>query len=211
VTRIVETRMIGAAGKLDELPAPSLPEVAFAGRSNVGKSSLLGALTGTRKLFKTSKTPGRTRAVVHAEARLESGARLYLVDLPGYGYAKVARAAKQAWAELMEAYLADRPTLHLVVLLVDLRRGPEDEEADLIEFLDGVGVPVMLVATKLDKVKKSQQKLALTQLRRQTGVNVIGVSATERVGVDRLLQTIVHTCRIDERHRWHTRPCVTSF
>jgi GTP-binding protein len=188
--------MVGSAGKRSALPEPSLPEVAFAGRSNVGKSSLLGALTGTRKLFKTSKTPGRTRAVVHVEARLEGGARFFLVDLPGYGYAKVAREAKRAWGELMEAYLSDRPTLHLVVLLVDLRRGPEDEEADLIEFLDRVGVPVMLVATKLDKVKKSQQKLALAALRRRTGVDVIGVSATKRIGVDRLLSTIVDTCKI---------------
>jgi GTP-binding protein len=188
--------MIGSAGKLEKLPEPSLPEVAFAGRSNVGKSSLLGALTGTKKLFKTSKKPGRTRTVVHVEARLEGGARFYLVDLPGYGYAKVAREAKRAWGELMEAFLADRPTLHLVVLLVDLRRGPEDEEVDLIEFLAEVGVPVMLVATKLDKVKKSQRKLALEQLRSQVGVNVIGVSATERVGVDQLLTKIVDICKI---------------
>jgi GTP-binding protein len=192
----VETRRVSSAGKLEKLPDPSLPEVAFAGRSNVGKSSLLGALTGTRKLFETSKTPGRTRTVVHAEARLDSGARIYLVDLPGYGYAKVSRAAKQAWADLMESYLGDRPTLHLVVLLVDARRGPEDEEADLLEFVAERGVPAMLVATKIDKLKKSKKRSALAELKRRTGVDVIGVSATKKEGIDRLLNAIVDMCKL---------------
>jgi len=196
VTRIVEAKLVSSAGKLEKLPEPSLPEVAFAGRSNVGKSSLLGALSGTRKLFKTSKTPGRTRTIVHAEARLDGGARFYLVDLPGYGYAKVSRAAKQAWAELMEAYLGDRPTLHLIVLLVDARRGPEGEEADLLEFVAEAGVPAMLVATKIDKVKKAQRKSVLHELRQLTGVDVIGVSATKKEGIERLLETIVEMCKL---------------
>jgi GTP-binding protein len=196
MTRIVESRLVTSAGKLEKLPDPSLPEVAFAGRSNVGKSSLLGALTGTRKLFKTSKTPGRTRTIVHVEARLDGGARLFLVDLPGYGYAKVPQAAKRAWAQLMEAYLGDRPTLHLVVVLVDARRGPEGEEADLLELLASAGVPAMLVATKLDKIRKSQQQAALARLRRQVGVPVIGVSAATRQGVDRLLAAIVNYCKL---------------
>ena len=196
MTRIVETRRVSTAGKLEKLPEPSLPEVAFAGRSNVGKSSLLGALTGTRKLFKTSKTPGRTRTIDHAEARLDNGARLYLVDLPGYGYAKVSRVAKQAWADLVEAYLGDRPTLHLVVLLVDARRGPEDEEADLFEFLAEVGVPAMMVATKVDKLNKSQKRSVLDKLRSLTGIEVIGVSATKKEGIDRLLAAIVESCKL---------------
>jgi GTP-binding protein len=194
--RIVETKLVSSAGKLERLPEASLPEVAFAGRSNVGKSSLLGALTGTRKLFKTSKTPGRTRTVVHVEARFDGGARIYLVDLPGYGYAAVPRAAKQAWSELLETYLGNRPTLHLVVLLVDVRRGTESEEADLLEFLARAGVPAMLVATKLDKLKRSQRRTALERLREQTGVEVIGVSATKREGVDRLLAAIAEACKL---------------
>jgi GTP-binding protein len=196
VTRIVATNLVSSAGKLDQLPEPSLPEVAFAGRSNVGKSSLLGALSGTRKLFKTSKTPGRTRTIVHAEAKLDSGASFYLVDLPGYGYAKVSQAAKQAWAELLEAYLDDRPTLHLVVLLVDARRGPEEEEADLLDFVAEAGVPAMLVATKIDKLKKSQKRSVLQKLEQRIGVDVIGVSATTKEGIDRLLTRIVETCRL---------------
>ena len=194
--RIVDTNLVSSAGKLEKLPEQSLPEVAFAGRSNVGKSSLLNALTGRRGLFKVSQTPGRTRTIVHVEARLDDGAKLYLVDLPGYGYAKVARGAKERWSELMEAYLGDRPTLHLVVVLVDVRRGPEGEEADLIDFLIEAGVPAILVATKLDRVAKSKRKTALDALRRDTGVKVIGTGAPERLGIDQLLDEILKACLI---------------
>lgn len=194
MTRIVETKMTGSAGKLSKLPEPTLPEVAFAGRSNVGKSSILNALTGRRNLFKVSRTPGRTRTIVHVEARLDDDARIYLVDLPGYGYAKVAKGAKKAWAELMEEYLGTRETLQLVVVLVDVRRGPEDEEADLFDFLADAGVPAILVATKLDRVSKSKRKAALDKLRARIGLKVIGTSATKRTGLDLVLQTVFTAC-----------------
>ena len=118
--RIVETTLTSSAGKMSKLPKAELPEVAFAGRSNVGKSSLLNALCNRRNLFKVSRTPGRTRTIVHVEARLDSGAKIYLVDLPGYGYASVSKQAKAAWRRLIEDYLGNRTTLHLVILLVDV-------------------------------------------------------------------------------------------
>jgi GTP-binding protein len=191
VSRIVETRPVSSAGKPEKLPPEGLPEVAFAGRSNVGKSSLLNALAGRRGLFKVAKTPGRTRTIVHVEARLDSGARLYLVDLPGYGYAQVARGAKRNWGALLESYLANRRTLHLVVLLVDSRRGPEDEEAELVDFLRRAGVPCLLAATKIDRINKSRRKPALDELRARTGVRAIGTSAESREGIDDLLAAIL--------------------
>ena len=100
---------------------------------------------------------------------MQNKARIYLVDLPGYGFAKVSKGAKEGWQQLVEDYLADRSTLHLVVVLVDVRRGPEREEVDLFDYLAEVGVPALLVATKIDKVKKSQRHAALKSLKRETG------------------------------------------
>ena len=194
--RIVDAKLISSTGKLDNLPEISHPEVAFAGRSNVGKSSLLNALSERRGLFKVSATPGRTRTIVHVEARLSNQASLYLVDLPGYGYAKVSHDAKDAWAHFMQQYLESRSTLHLVVILVDVRRGPEQEEQQLIQFLSERGIPVLLVATKLDRVRKSQQKSVLFKLQQATGIPVIGTSATSRAGIDTLLSTIVQRCHL---------------
>jgi len=196
VRRIVETSLVASAGRLDKIPEPSHPEVAFAGRSNVGKSSLLNALAGRRGLFKVSQTPGRTRTIVHVEARLDDGARIYLVDLPGYGYAKVAKGAKERWSMLMEEYLGNRPTLHLVVVLVDVRRGIEEEEADLLHFLADAGVPAMLAATKLDKLGKARRAAALEVLRRASGAPVVGTAATEKLGMEQLLARILEACGV---------------
>lgn len=192
--RIVETKLIASAGTLAKLPPEEFPEVAFAGRSNVGKSSLLNALTGRKGLFKVSQTPGRTRTIVHVETRLESGAKLYLVDLPGYGFAKVAKGAMEAWQKLIEGYLSDRSTLHLVVVLVDIRRGPEDEEVQLVDFLAHYGIPTLIVATKVDRVPKSKQKLELERLKKRTGIDVLGTSATDKKGLDALWRRVVTQC-----------------
>lgn len=192
--RIVETNLVSSTGRIDSLPEATHPEVAFAGRSNVGKSSLLNALSGRKGLFKVSATPGRTRTIVHVETRLSSDAKLYLVDLPGYGYAKVSRDAKNAWADFMHTYLESRQTLHLVVILVDVRRGPETEELQLIEFLAEIGIPAVLVGTKLDRVKNSKQQSVLSNLQKDTGIKVIGTSASTKKGLDQLLATVVKHC-----------------
>lgn len=194
MTRIVEVNLLSSAGKLEALPPEGLPEVAFAGRSNVGKSSLLNALCGRSGLFKVSQTPGRTRTIVHALARFEDNSTVHIVDLPGYGYAKVAKGAKRAWSILLETYLRQRTTLRGCAVLVDVRRGPEEEEHQLLEFLALRDIPALIVATKIDRVSKSERKPLLEKLRRDTGRKVLGTSATTLEGMEQLRAFVFEVC-----------------
>jgi GTP-binding protein len=141
------TFVIGAA-QWDQLPADGRPEIAFVGRSNVGKSSLLNALLGRKNLAYTSKTPGKTQQLNYF--RIDD--RFYAVDLPGYGYAKAPASARAEWAQLQERYLAERAPLRGVVQLIDSRHSPMDSDVALIERLDQVGVPHLLALTKADKL-----------------------------------------------------------
>jgi GTP-binding protein len=144
-----EAAFVHAAQTLDQLPPPRGPEVAFAGRSNVGKSSLLNALTGRRALARVSATPGRTKQLNF----FDLAGRLTLVDMPGYGYAEAAKSVKEAWQGAMFGYLRGRAVLRRVVLLIDARVGfkPADEAA--MAMLDEAAVAFQLVLTKVDKVK----------------------------------------------------------
>lgn len=138
----------GAASP-DALPAADLPEAAFAGRSNVGKSSLLNALTGRKTLARTSHTPGRTRQLNF----FDLGGRLALVDLPGFGYARAAKAEIKGWTRLTRDYLRGRPTLRRLCLLVDARHGLKDSDREIAKLLDETAVPYQVVLTKADKTK----------------------------------------------------------
>lgn len=140
--------MLGVAA-LGQLPDAALPEVAFAGRSNVGKSSLLNALTGRKALARTSNTPGRTQELNY----FNLGDALYLVDMPGYGYAQVSKEKVKAWTELVFSYLRGRPTLRCVFILVDARHGLKDSDFELMKMLDEAAVSYRIVLTKADKVK----------------------------------------------------------
>lgn len=168
--RAREARFIISAAKPDGFPAPSVPEIAFAGRSNVGKSSLINALTGHDSLARTSNTPGRTRLVNWFEVLPPKGKLLAFVDLPGYGYAKVPKQMRAEWRPLIEAYLGDRSVLRAVVVLIDARRGAEVEERELIEWLLANEVPVIPVLTKVDKLSKSKRKPAGAALVRELGL-----------------------------------------
>ena len=177
---ILDADFVAAAHAVRELPPPVGIEIAFAGRSNVGKSSLLNRLTGRKSLARTSSTPGCTRGVMFFETRARDGMALRLVDLPGYGYAARSKQEKELWADLIETYLLERVTLRAVVALVDVRRGVEQEEQDLLELLDepgGRGKPVakIIVATKLDRLPTSQRKAALAKIQ-SAGVPVVGFS-----------------------------------
>lgn len=140
--------LLGAAG-LDQLPPPDVPEVAFAGRSNVGKSSLINALTGRRTLARISRTPGRTQQINF----FALGDALMLVDLPGYGYARAAKTQIKAWTALVDSFLRGRPMLRRVYLLIDARHGAKDSDIRVMAMLDQAAVVFQAVLTKADKTK----------------------------------------------------------
>ena len=142
---------VAGAASFDSLPEFALPEIAFAGRSNVGKSSLVNALTGRRTLARISSKPGHTRQINF----FNLADRLFLVDLPGYGFAQVSRSMKETWQDLASAYLRGRPTLKRVCLLIDSRHGVKDADRETMKNLDSAAVSYQLVLTKTDRLKPS--------------------------------------------------------
>jgi GTP-binding protein len=200
--RISEAEFTAGAQKREQIPAPKGPEIAFAGRSNVGKSSLLNMMLARKGLARTSRTPGCTRQINFFDIAVAGGPKLVFVDLPGYGYAKVSKAESRDWKQLLEGYLQERPTLEAVVVLVDARRGVEQEEQDLVEFLGlRKGLPVFVAVTKLDKLSKSEQKPRLQQIEKESGVKVVGTSAETGAGREELWNRLlrVTTHRLDDR------------
>ena len=143
-----DCRFVIAVAGLNQLPSGTLPEVAFAGRSNVGKSSLVNALTGRTTLARTSNTPGRTQQLIF----FDLGGRLMLVDLPGYGYAKVSKSVVEAWNRLLRAYLKGRVGLRRALVLVDSRHGLKPSDREVMTLLDDAAVPYQVVLTKVDKI-----------------------------------------------------------
>jgi GTP-binding protein len=183
-----ECRFVHAAQRLDQLPPVGVPEVAFAGRSNVGKSSLLNALTGRRALARVSAEPGRTRQLNF----FDLGRRLVLVDMPGYGYARAGRAVKRDWQGLMFDYLRGRPTLRRVMLLLDARIEVKDADRAVMELLDQAAVTFQLVLTKADDVKpaalarKRDDALALARMHPAAHPEVVATSAETGQGIAEL-------------------------
>lgn len=183
--KVSHASFLSAATEPGRFPAPSLPEVAFAGRSNVGKSSAINRLVGRRGLARTSSTPGRTQQLNF----FGIDDRLVLVDLPGYGYAKVSKAAREAWRPLVESYLGTRGVLAGVVLIVDVRRGLEEEEHQLLDFLAALDVPALVLATKIDKLNRGERTKALAALA-ASAVPVVPFSAVTGDGVSTVWKTI---------------------
>lgn len=170
-------------------PPATLPEVAFAGRSNVGKSSLINSLLRRKKAARVSNTPGRTREINFFEV---NGAFL-LVDLPGYGYARISKEQRASWRPLIEGYLQGSPMLRGVVQLLDARRDPSDEDLQMLDFLAHVGTPTLVVATKIDKLRPAERDARINEIARHAGVEVeqiIPFSAVTGAGRDELAEAI---------------------
>ena len=174
-----------AATHPEQFPAPEAPEVAFLGRSNVGKSSVINSLLGS-KIAKTSSTPGRTRTINFYEIRWPGRPQpeLMFVDLPGYGYAKLPRELTAEWPKFIEPYLTERSTLALAIALIDCNVPPQDSDAKLLEWLRSQGRPYLVVATKADRLSGNALTAALEAIRRQHQVEVV-VPFSARTGSGR--------------------------
>ncbi|MDI1481813.1 ribosome biogenesis GTP-binding protein YihA/YsxC [Polyangium sp. y55x31] len=186
--QIVHAQFLAAAAPGSSLPAPTMAEIAFAGRSNVGKSSLINTLVERKGLVRTGATPGVTRQINLFEARARDGAVFHLIDLPGYGYAKRSKAERTAWGDLIEGYLRTRVTLAALVILVDVRRGLEEDDKELIQFVEEARdvqrrpVEIVIVATKIDKHGRSASRNAAAAMAKSTGRKVIGFSSVTAEG-----------------------------
>jgi GTP-binding protein len=186
------SRFLRGATEVAQFPAPGLPEIAFLGRSNVGKSSVINSLVGT-KLARTSSTPGRTRAINFFEIRFAGKPRPELVfaDLPGYGYAKLSREVSGQWPSFIDPYLRDRPTLALCVALIDSNIPPQESDQQLLDFLAATARPFVIVATKSDRMSGNQLQNAMrTLLQRHPAARVVPFSAKTGAGKEELWQQI---------------------
>jgi GTP-binding protein len=180
---------ITSAVEASQYPSHELPEVAFAGRSNVGKSSLINTLVNRKRLVKTSSTPGRTQLINF----FDINGTFCFVDLPGYGYAKVPAKVKQKWGAMIEKYLSGRPNLKGVVLIFDIRRIPNEIEFNMINWLHQLGLPVILVLTKTDKLspnKLRQQKELISKAFGVIKPDQVLFSAKTRLGRETLLKQL---------------------
>jgi GTP-binding protein len=180
-------------GNSRQFPKDPRPEVALSGRSNVGKSSLTNTLLGRKSLARVSSSPGKTITINYYDI----DKKLYLVDLPGYGYAKRSQESKRGWSSLTEDYFVKNPSqdaIKLVIQLIDIRTGPTDDDIMMINFLIDNGVKFIVVATKTDKLSKTQLANALDNLHKEyfegTGIEIIPFSSVTRIGKDEVWKKI---------------------
>ncbi len=177
-------------GITSRLPANELPEIAFAGKSNVGKSSLINGLLNRKALARTSSTPGKTQTINFYNINKE----LYFVDLPGYGYAKTSQETRAKWGKMIEKYLNGSDQLRLIFLLIDIRHEPGDNDKQMYDWVKAAGFEPVIIATKLDKIKRSLLLKQLSLIRKTLGapedVIIIPFSAQTKQGRDEIWATI---------------------
>jgi len=185
--KISSARFMKSTTRPDDFPRDQRPEIAFCGRSNVGKSSLLNTLTNVRGLARTSSTPGRTQTINFFVIN-ES---MYFVDLPGYGYAKVSKTVRESWGPMIEDYLRNREQLNLAVMIVDSRMAPTDSDVMMKQWLDRCRIPTTVVLTKTDKISNNQLHQALRQGTQILDTKeIIAFSAVTGAGKDAILARI---------------------
>jgi GTP-binding protein len=186
------SRFLLAASDVRHFPSPSLPEIAFLGRSNVGKSSVINSLVGT-KLARTSSTPGRTRAINFFELRIAGKPKpeLIFTDLPGYGYARISREISGQWPAFIDPYLKERATLALCLAVLDSNIPPQESDQQLLEFLSATGRPFVIVATKSDRLSGNKLQNSLRVLQEKyPAARVVPYSAKTGAGREQLWQQI---------------------
>ena len=186
-------KFIGSYPSTEDLPVDQGSEIAFCGRSNCGKSSILNALTNNKKLAKTSKTPGRTQLINVFE--IKSNSEFKIIDLPGYGYAKVSKKMRASWGQEIEKYLMTRQCLNALCIIMDIRHPLKEDDESLIDWCESKDLPMILLLNKADKLSKSQ--IAQTVLKATKELNklstkhfIIPVSATKKTGINLVLEKI---------------------
>ena len=188
--KITSAEFIKSALKNSDCPKESLPEVAFAGRSNVGKSSLINIVLNRKNLARTSSSPGRTQMLNF----FRINDQIYFVDLPGYGFAKVPLGVRAKWKPMVEDYLKNRKTLKLIILLLDIRRAPNSDDASFIRWLEKSSIPFLVVLTKSDKVSKnkcSAQRKVIKEFLLLKDEELVRFSTVTREGKQDILKRIV--------------------
>ncbi len=190
--KIKSTELSGVYGITSRLPEAELPELVFAGRSNVGKSSLINSLMNRKNLARTSSSPGKTVTINFYKVNGE----FFLVDLPGYGYAKTSQETRAKWGHMIERFLRDRESIRAVVLLIDIRHAPTKDDVQMFEWIRASKLTPVIAATKLDKIKRSQREKQLKLIRDTLGIKmsdnikIIPYSSETKEGRDELLGVI---------------------
>jgi GTP-binding protein len=176
---LAECAFVAGADEPGRIPPPTIGEIAFAGRSNVGKSSLINALTNRKTLARASNTPGRTQQINF----FDLSGHMYLVDLPGYGYAVAPKGKVHAWNDMVRGYLRGRPTLKRVCVLIDARHGLKDVDRETLDMLEDVHVDYVIVLTKADKIKTAELNARVAEIEAEAGAKVYATSADTKAGI----------------------------
>jgi GTP-binding protein len=199
VIHVLDARFLTSAVAPEGYPPGHAAEVAFVGRSNVGKSSMINALTGRKKLVRVSNTPGRTRTLNFFDVELTRDGerhRVRLADLPGYGFARVSKAERAQWKKMISTYLEKREHLQAVVSIIDAEVGPTSDDFQTLDYLQEADHPILVVATKIDRLSKARRKPRLAEIAEQLALPreaVVPFSATDKLGVDEVWEALLET------------------